>query len=300
MTIQYVDWPEGVSNLEYMTLREMAAAMGISPMRFRQLLQRAEYKLGLISFVPRMNRIKTTTRRELLAATDDNSVCDLCQRPLGRVPLPPGEVPTWADLMEPRFVEPVSIDHILPVANGGTDEPANLRVVHALCNMRDGARRPLEHYQEAPLGYVRKAETLPNGRGARTWIEVEPGSAELVRFVIGEYAKGATLTSIAERLRKWPRRRLREARAQLLIRRSARTIRDYIVNELLRPHLYSGQPRPGKRTSPYPALIDAAVADQCMERLELRWRRISTRRERLASGPGQAPRAVRTGYSPKK
>lgn len=34
----------------------------------------------------------------------------------------------------------VHIDHILPVAHGGTDDPANLQVAHSSCNMAKGAR----------------------------------------------------------------------------------------------------------------------------------------------------------------
>src|SRR3972149_6852439 len=69
MTIQHVDWPAGAPNLEYMTQREMAAKLGISVVSLRMLLHRAEYKLGLTTFPPRMNKIPAATRRELLAAT---------------------------------------------------------------------------------------------------------------------------------------------------------------------------------------------------------------------------------------
>lgn len=34
----------------------------------------------------------------------------------------------------------VHIDHIRPVARGGTDDPGNLQVAHSRCNMRKGAR----------------------------------------------------------------------------------------------------------------------------------------------------------------
>jgi 5-methylcytosine-specific restriction endonuclease McrA len=33
-----------------------------------------------------------------------------------------------------------SIDHIMPVARGGTNERSNLQLAHLLCNMRKGAR----------------------------------------------------------------------------------------------------------------------------------------------------------------
>jgi 5-methylcytosine-specific restriction endonuclease McrA len=37
----------------------------------------------------------------------------------------------------------IHIDHIVPVALGGTNDLANLQVSHALCNMRKGARLEL-------------------------------------------------------------------------------------------------------------------------------------------------------------
>jgi 5-methylcytosine-specific restriction endonuclease McrA len=33
-----------------------------------------------------------------------------------------------------------SIDHIMPVALGGSDDPENLQVAHRVCNSRKGAR----------------------------------------------------------------------------------------------------------------------------------------------------------------
>jgi 5-methylcytosine-specific restriction endonuclease McrA len=52
--------------------------------------------------------------------TRDGLVCGLCG---GEVP--PGDV---------------HIDHIHPVARGGTDHPDNLQVAHSTCNVRKGAR----------------------------------------------------------------------------------------------------------------------------------------------------------------
>ena len=34
--------------------------------------------------------------------------------------------------------DPFEIDHIIPIASGGTDTPTNLRVVHRTCNRQKG------------------------------------------------------------------------------------------------------------------------------------------------------------------
>jgi len=39
---------------------------------------------------------------------------------------------------EEMTIESASVDHIVPRAMGGGDEPANLRALHLLCNMRSG------------------------------------------------------------------------------------------------------------------------------------------------------------------
>lgn len=36
--------------------------------------------------------------------------------------------------------EPLDIDHVIPVALGGSNEPSNLQAAHAVCNRRKGAR----------------------------------------------------------------------------------------------------------------------------------------------------------------
>lgn len=51
------------------------------------------------------------------------------------------------DLMVPTFRhEGVSIDHLVPVKDGGETSMANCRLAHRLCNMRRGSR-PLVHLE---------------------------------------------------------------------------------------------------------------------------------------------------------
>lgn len=57
-------------------------------------------------------------RRAVIAR--DGYVCGLCDDPV-----------------EPADLQ---IDHVLPVAHGGTNDFANLQVAHATCNARKGAR----------------------------------------------------------------------------------------------------------------------------------------------------------------
>jgi 5-methylcytosine-specific restriction endonuclease McrA len=49
--------------------------------------------------------------------------CALCLSPLGR--------------------GPIDVDHMIRVRDGGTDDPANLRAVHATCNKRRESERDL-------------------------------------------------------------------------------------------------------------------------------------------------------------
>ena len=37
-------------------------------------------------------------------------------------------------------MEAIHIDHIVPVAKGGSDDLSNLQSAHALCNLKKGAR----------------------------------------------------------------------------------------------------------------------------------------------------------------
>lgn len=45
------------------------------------------------------------------------------------------------------------VDHIVPRVRGGSDDPSNLRVVHASCNARDGQRTG--HQRKRELGMLR-------------------------------------------------------------------------------------------------------------------------------------------------
>jgi 5-methylcytosine-specific restriction endonuclease McrA len=277
MIIHYADWPEGVSNLRYMTQRQMAAKMGVSKITFLNYLDRGMVKLGLRTARAR-RKIPRTLRRQLLAQVDETSVCDLCQRGLGlQVALPSTLV--WSDLLgPPRFAEKLSVDHIVPIAQGGSTVLTNLRLVHAICNLRDGPRRAVADYDPPPFGYVRLSEVLANGRGPRTWIEVADGEARIVRFVINEYAtRGHSLRSLARALRAQRRQFDSHLVAPLL--RGHIDAQGHRLLELLSDRRYRGlsnqapvgdQPR---RSSPFPALVPEQVALAVQARLELRWQR---------------------------
>jgi 5-methylcytosine-specific restriction endonuclease McrA len=56
----------------------------------------------------------------------DNWTCQLCGKPVDR------------ESVTPSPLAP-SIDHIIPLANGGTHEPANVQCAHFLCNSLKGA-----------------------------------------------------------------------------------------------------------------------------------------------------------------
>lgn len=67
----------------------------------------------------RRNRLPKTTRDRLLRVQDHR--CAICRGPLG-------------------FYES-HIDHIIPVALGGSDDWNNLQLTHMTCNLRKGAGR---------------------------------------------------------------------------------------------------------------------------------------------------------------
>lgn len=276
MIVCHAEWPRGATNLQYMTQLEMARQIGVSVVTFRRYLHVATYKLGLTEFAPRMNKIGATVRRALLAATDESSTCDLCQRNLGRVPVPRGEL-TWAELMgPPRFLERVSIDHIVPVARGGTDDVSNLRVVHAWCNLSDGARTPADELQPPPFGYVRRTQILPNGRGPRKWIEVDDPAAAAVRFLLGEYATGKHSVASLCRLVKRRARRFDRKTIAPLVLGSPQARADEVLY-ILQYHARDRSPR--ELRSGYAPLVPAEIAEACRPRLAIRWERIRKARE---------------------
>lgn len=57
----------------------------------------------------------------------DGGICQLCDEPID-----PGLA--WPDPMSK------TLDHVLPLATGGTHEPANVQLAHALCNCIKGDR----------------------------------------------------------------------------------------------------------------------------------------------------------------
>jgi hypothetical protein len=277
MTIHYADWPDGVTNLGYMTQRQMAAKMGVSKITFLSYLDRGLVKLGLRTARAR-RKIPLTIRRQLLAQVDQTSICDLCQSVLGLQVIPPDAFVSPDLLGPPRFADRLSVDHILPIAQGGTTVLTNLRIVHWICNLRDGPRRTLADYEPPPFGYVRRSEVLANGRGPRTWIEIVENEAKIVRFLLTEYATGRhSLRSLARAL--GAQRRQFEARLVTPLLRGDIDAQGHRLFELLSDRRYRGlsnqvvvgdQPR---RASAFPALVSEQVALAVQGHLELRWQR---------------------------
>jgi 5-methylcytosine-specific restriction endonuclease McrA len=57
----------------------------------------------------------------------DRWVCQLCSKKIKR------------DVVAPHLLAP-TIDHIVPLARGGTHEPANAQAAHFICNTRKSDR----------------------------------------------------------------------------------------------------------------------------------------------------------------
>lgn len=294
MQVQFVEWPGGASNLEYLTLRKMAARLGISIVTFNRHIHSALFKLSLVSVPPR-TKIPSTVKRALLDAVSADAVCDLCQKPLDRLPLQASEdgVVEYADLVAPpRFATPVSIDHILPVSQGGTHELANLRVVHAFCNLSDGARMPISRLGPAMYGYVRRSEELPNGRGPRKWIEPERHAADVVRFLMTEYSTGRhSITSLVRSLNS--RRRLLPRRAVSLLLGNGKPSDQ--AEEVLRVLEFHSRPRSEyDLRRGYVAIVPPEVAEACARLLARRAERIrralATREKNAAAARRSAAR----------
>lgn len=184
-------------------------------------------------------------------------------------------MPTWSRC--PRFTELVSIDHIVPVSAGGTTEASNLRVVHAFCNLSDGARVPAEHRAPPPFGYVRPSEILADGRGPRTWIEVDENAAAIVRFVMSEYATGEqSMASPCRLLKRRARRFKRKAIAPLVT--GAERVRAEELLYLVEYHARSLSEREVR--AGYVSLVPAKIATTaCGKHLAIRYDRIKRARE---------------------
>lgn len=86
------------------------------------------------------------------------------------------------DLAAPRGSDHAgSVDHVVPRARGGTDEPANARLSHRICNSRRGSRLPeLDWPQDVPV--VDHAQIWPVVRRALR----RPGEWEVVGVVVGD------------------------------------------------------------------------------------------------------------------
>lgn len=111
----------------------------------------------LNAFVKRVYKIKIYER--------DEWMCKLCGEPV-----------------DPRIEYPnllsASLDHIVPLANGGTHEPNNVQLAHFICNSRKGNRLP-NKYIVIPGAIKMFIRGVPNRRGRQTR-EIIPDKAERV------------------------------------------------------------------------------------------------------------------------
>lgn len=82
-------------------------------------------------------RMKTVRRQSLTVkpsrlscdevAARDNYVCHICDG--------------WVDMSLPRTIGlGATVDHVIPLSKGGSDEPENLRLAHWACNVRKGSK----------------------------------------------------------------------------------------------------------------------------------------------------------------
>ncbi|HWG94417.1 MAG TPA: HNH endonuclease signature motif containing protein [Mycobacteriales bacterium] len=111
----------------------------------------------------------TSVRR---LADRDGAVCWLCGNGVD-LSAPAGS--PWAG----------SVDHVVPRARGGGNEPGNLRLAHRSCNSRRGSRLPeLDWPRDVPV--VDHTEVWPVVRRAVR----RPGEWEVVGVVVGEEAAG--------------------------------------------------------------------------------------------------------------
>jgi hypothetical protein len=109
---------------------------------------------------PQERRRKFPVAERIKIGERDNRLCGICQdpaRPVERPPVrlgrgitilaaevvPPGEEsldesPEPAERCPPRPLS-ASIDHIVPLATDGTDDPGNLQLAHLFCNLHKNA-----------------------------------------------------------------------------------------------------------------------------------------------------------------
>jgi site-specific DNA-cytosine methylase len=93
--------------------------------------QRANYDPGRRTYNPEVHRRATARRRARMHGTliadvtfdeiviRDLGVCGICNQPV---------------------MEPAELDHVIPLAAGGTHEPDNIQFAHRTCNRRKAAR----------------------------------------------------------------------------------------------------------------------------------------------------------------
>jgi hypothetical protein len=90
-----------------------------SPRCYRRLAKAKRRAVKKAAFVARVSPRKIFER--------DKWACQLCRKPVNR------------STVAPHPLAPV-IDHIVPLAAGGTHEPSNVQCAHFLCNSRKGSR----------------------------------------------------------------------------------------------------------------------------------------------------------------
>ena len=87
---------------------------------------------------PRLNG-RENRRRLIRIGTRDNWICQLCHMPV---------TPVTSQTMTNNDIHRASVDHIIPVRMGGSDDYNNLRLAHQSCNAyRDHQNnRPFAEY----------------------------------------------------------------------------------------------------------------------------------------------------------
>ncbi|MEO0551316.1 MAG: HNH endonuclease signature motif containing protein [Pseudomonadota bacterium] len=70
-------------------------------------------------------------------------LCALCGRPMLRSRFEAPHARVWAKWR-------ATYDHILPRSKGGTDDPSNLQLTHAVCNKIKGSQTDFKMKQKRP------------------------------------------------------------------------------------------------------------------------------------------------------